>query len=65
MSLDQIKEELANLPEAQQDHLAAYLLHLRHLRDPNSPQELRRKIDDRDPAHWISLDELRERWKDQ
>ena len=64
MTLDQIKEELTSMPEDQQDHLVAYLLHLRHLRDPATRQELARKIDDHDPAHWMSLDQIRERWKD-
>ena len=64
MTLDQIKEELTGMPEDQQDRLVAYLVHLRHLRDPVARQELTRKIDDHDPSHWVSLDQLRERWKD-
>ena len=64
MSLDQIKAELANLPAEQQDHLVAYVVHLRHLRDPLAGQETTRKIDDRDPAHWISVDQLKEHWKE-
>jgi hypothetical protein len=32
--MEQIKEKLASMPEEQQDHLAAYMVHLRHLRDP-------------------------------
>ncbi len=64
MTLDQIKEELTSMPEDQQDHLVAYLVHLRHLRDPVTRHELARKIDDHDPAHWMSLDQFRERWKD-
>jgi hypothetical protein len=62
--LEAIKEELAVLPQEQQDHLAAYLTHLRHLRDPLFREELRQRIDDGDPTHWVSLDPLRERWKD-
>jgi hypothetical protein len=64
MTLEQIKEELAFLPADQLDHLAAYLAHLRHQRDPAYRQELARRIDDSDPAHWVSLDQLREHWKD-
>jgi hypothetical protein len=64
MTLDQIKEELAGMPENQQDHLVAYLVHLRHLREPLARQELARKIDDHDPSHWVSFDQLREDWKD-
>jgi hypothetical protein len=64
MTLEQIKEELAGMPEDQQDHLVAYLVYLRHLRDPLTRHELARQIDDHDPSHWISPDQLRERWMD-
>jgi hypothetical protein len=64
MTIEQIKGEVAGMPEDQQDQLVAYLVHLRHLRDPSTRQELARKIDDHDPSHWISIDQLRESWKD-
>jgi hypothetical protein len=64
MTIEQIKLELAGMPEEQQDHLVAYLVHLRHTRDPLNARELARAIDDRDPAHWISPDQLQERWKE-
>jgi hypothetical protein len=52
------------MPEDQQDHLVAYLVHLRRLRDPLTRQELARQINDHDPSHWISIDQLSERWQD-
>ena len=64
MTLDKIKQELANMPEEQQNHVAAYLIHLRHLRDPITRQELTRRIDDKDPSHWISVDQLKDHWKE-
>ena len=64
MTLEQIKGELARMPEAQQDHLAAYMVHLRHLRQPQVRAEITRKNDDRDPSHWVSLDQLKEHWKE-
>ncbi len=64
MTLDKIKQELANMPEEQQNHVAAYLIHLRHLRDPKTRQELTRRIDDKDPSHWISVDQLKDHWKE-
>jgi len=42
MTLQKIKEQLASMPEEQQDHLVAYLVHLRHMRDPRAQQELTR-----------------------
>ena len=64
MTVDQIKEEVSNLPETQQDQLVAYVVHLRHMRDASTRQELNRRMGDRDPAHWISVDQLKERWKE-
>ena len=64
MTVEQIKEELSNLPEAQQDHVVAYVVHLRHMREPGTRQELSRRMDDREPSHWISVDQLREHWKE-
>ena len=64
MTVEQIKEEVSNLPETQQDLLVAYVVHLRHMRDASARQELSRRMDDRDPAHWISVDQLKEHWKE-
>jgi hypothetical protein len=63
VSVDQIKAELADMPQEQQDHLAAFLVHLRHQRDVNTRREITNRIDDRDPANWLSLNELKEKWK--
>jgi hypothetical protein len=64
MSLEQIQAELSELPQDQQDRVAAYLVHLRHKRDPSIRGEITRRIDDKDPAHWVSLEELEEKWKE-
>jgi hypothetical protein len=64
VSLEDIKNEMANMPPQHQDQLAAYLVHLRHQRDPKICAEIQSRIEDRDPANWLSLDELKERWKD-
>jgi hypothetical protein len=64
MSLEEIKSKLAGLPLEDQNHLAAYLVHLRHMRDPQIRREITTGNDDRDPARWISPEELRKRWSD-
>lgn len=64
MSLQEIKTELAELPQEQQDHLAAYLVHLRHQRDSAARREISEAIADKNPDHWLSVTELREKWKD-
>lgn len=64
MSLEEIKTELAEMPREQQDHLVAYLVHLRHQRDATIPREIATRIDDKDSKNWVSLDDLKEKWKD-
>jgi hypothetical protein len=64
MTVEQIKEELSKLPEAQQDHVVAYVVHLRRMRDPSTRQELSRRMDDREPSHWISVDQFSEHWNE-
>jgi len=63
VSFKEIKNGLAELPEDQQDQLAAYLVHLRHQRDARLRDELSSRLDDKNPDHWISTDQLREHWK--
>ena len=64
MSLEEVKTQIARMPTEQQDQLAAYLVHLRHQRSPAALTEASARLDDRNPASWVSLDELKERWKD-
>ncbi|MEI9962968.1 MAG: hypothetical protein WDM76_18180 [Limisphaerales bacterium] len=63
MSLQEIKSGLAELPQEQQDHLAAYLVHLRHQRNAGARREITDRLNDKNPDHWISIDQLREQWK--
>lgn len=64
MSLEDIKSEIASMPLEEQNQLAAFLVYLRHARDPEHASETASKIDDSDPSSWMSIDELREHWKD-
>ena len=57
MNFAKIKKAVKNLPAAQQRQLAAHLLALTRRSRPAFRRELARKIDDRNPTHWISLDE--------
>lgn len=64
MSLEDIKSQVAEMPQNQLDHLAAYLVHLRHQRDRTAHQDITARIDDKNPTHWVSPAELREKWED-
>ena len=62
MSLTQLKQEAARLPSKKQRELIVFLLSLQGEKESDFKRKLAAKIDDRDPAHWISLDELKARW---
>jgi hypothetical protein len=64
MSIKELERELAGLTAKQQDRLAAYLVYLRQQRDPKIRKEITDRLNDRDPSHWISVDELEKRWKE-
>ena len=55
----ELMREVAALPPGRQNELAAFLLHLRLQHDPAWRAEMARRIDDKDPTHWVSLED----WK--
>ena len=59
MSMAELMRAVASLPAEQQQELAAFLVHLRLQKDPEWRAEMARRIDDKDSAHWVSLDD----WK--
>jgi hypothetical protein len=59
MDLEVVEREVASWAPEEQDRLAAFLTVLRLKRAPGHVQELTRRLDDRDPANWVSLDEVR------
>ena len=59
MDLDAVEKEVATWAPEDQDRLAAFLTVLRLRRSPDHIQELTRRLDDRDPASWVGLDEVR------
>ena len=61
MTVEQLEKEVAQLQATDQDRLAAYLGILREERDEAFRAELQRRIDDKDPSHWIPLEQV-ESW---
>jgi hypothetical protein len=61
MSFAAVREEIERWDEEEQDRLAVYLAALRLQRTNEHAAELRRRLDDRDPESWMSLDEVRSR----
>jgi hypothetical protein len=58
MSVQEIKAKLAALPPKDQDEVAAFLFHLRHAGDTDYQGQIERRMEDRDPAHWLSPNEF-------
>lgn len=61
MNLTEIKQELQLLSPAERRYLAAFLVTLDCMSDATFRRELTAKIDDRDPQHWVSLEEAEDR----
>ncbi len=61
MSLAELKQQVAVLPEAEQAELSVFLAAMLRRDDPVYSAELTRLIDDRDPAHWVRWAELRDK----
>jgi hypothetical protein len=59
VNLEVVEREVAAWDPEDQDRLAAYLTVLRQKRSPDHAQELTRRLDDREPAHWVSLDKVK------
>jgi hypothetical protein len=60
MSLAELKQQVAVLPEAEQAELSTFLAARLRRDDPAYREELARVIDDRDPSHWVRRSEMRD-----
>lgn len=58
MSIEAIKQELAALDAGGRSQMVAYLVALNDQEDSQLRASLTRKIDDRDPANWLTLDQF-------
>ena len=58
VSVQEIKEQLAILPRKDQDEVVAFLFHLRHRDDLDYQGEVARRMEDKDPSHWLTPDEF-------
>jgi hypothetical protein len=58
MSLAQLKEQAALLSDAEKREFIAFLVASRRHEDEAFRAEIARKIDDKDPSHWVDGREL-------
>lgn len=61
MSVEQLKKELVTLSAEEQAEVAAFLFHLRHSSDGDYQSTLQRRMDDKDPSHWLTVPEFERR----
>ena len=61
MSIAELESEVDRLSPEERRQLTAYLITQDRMLDPEFRQELIRKIDDKNPEHWISLEEAEKR----
>jgi hypothetical protein len=63
MSVEEIKRNIAGLSADERRHLAAYLYSLRQA-DDEEEEEIERAVAKRDPADWMTLDQIKARLKE-
>ena len=59
MNLVSVQKEIEQWDSEEQDRLAACLSVLRLKRDPKHAEELARRLDDKTPGNWLTLDQLK------
>ena len=64
MSLAQLKDQAAYLGLVEQRELIAFLISRQTEQDEEFKNALAQKIDDKDPSHWVELDELKKRYSE-
>jgi len=57
----QLKEELQTLSASEQAEVAAFLFRLRRKGDADYQATIKRRLDDKDPSHWLTPDEFERR----
>jgi hypothetical protein len=61
MSFEALTREVSAWPDEQVRRFQAFLVTLRHQREQGTLEKLAAKLDDPDPARWVSLDEAEKR----
>ncbi len=61
MSLEEIKSGIASLSHSQLNEITAFLFHIRHAKEDGYEAEINRRIEDKDPSHWLTPEEFEKR----
>ena len=65
MSVQELKDQIAALPLEARDELMAFMFHIRHREDHRYAATLTTRIEDKDPAHWLTPDQFEDRLDDK
>ena len=58
MSVEELKRALTTLSAGEQKEVTAFLFHLRHRGDADYQATLVRRMDDKEPSHWLTPEEF-------
>ena len=61
MSVEEIKSSLNNLSEAERKEISIHLARLRNAADQAHHDLVTARLDDKDPSHWLTLEEFERR----
>jgi hypothetical protein len=61
VSIQEIKHEIEALPAEERKRLAAFLVSLRHKEMAEYRSRMARRIDDKNPENWCSIEQLDQR----
>jgi hypothetical protein len=64
MSVMDLKKELVALSADEQAEVAAFLFNLRRKDDADYQAKIERRLNDKDPSHWLTLNEFERRLKE-
>ncbi len=65
MSIAELKAEVDRLSDEDRKQLTAYIVAKNRLLDPETRRKLTEKINDKNPDHWLTLEEVEKRFDDQ
>ncbi len=58
MNVEELEREVEGLNDAERRRLMAHLVAIEDRKRPAYRAEMARKIDDKDPSHWLTLEEF-------
>ncbi|MBI4024345.1 MAG: hypothetical protein HY360_05145 [Verrucomicrobia bacterium] len=61
MSVEELKKEIVGLSTREQAEVSAFLFHLRHASEFDYQAAIQRRLEDKDPSHWLTPDEFERR----